>query len=1153
MKNTSNRAVSVIFIALLLLSLIPLNSVPAYAEESVCKKYWMDDGKISSSECESDGICKWCDGLGYDGLFSCIPKGESCTGRSEGTFCAVDEQCASGLKCTGDKFFANERACCPSGKYWKWSFVTDSGVCSDEPLCEDKDLDGRGDECRQGLDCDDLNPDIYYGNKEICFDSLDNDCDGRIDEGCYGSDPDTGEYGSYELGNYTSGAFCQVGICKDGDANCDGIDDPGCRTLSCTPHKEICNLKDDDCDGVVDDGCYTQCNTCGAGLLNWCDEEECSALGPGCLFKDGLFKNGCIETSTPKTAKCVEEVCNGIDDNCDGFADEGGVCDEQTPDVNVLLLIKQYRGEACSGHDECGGLQCAKSRWLKKGICCLPAEENKGGSCLDTRAVVGESCGEDDQCTSGYCSKGIHGFWRRVGGKLVPEWIKRAVTGKRGRGICCAAGTDYSAVAGSCVEGGTFTSIGDKDFCREKKDRGYACRDGEGHCQNDDECMAGSYCSQSKSPLASVCCPKGSYLDKDTLTCVKNIGKECSDCSGSKCKEDECLSLGATCTYNEGSCFERVRLGHDEGPCNADSQCYAPGEALYCAKNGERGTCCYPWETYNTKTGRCMVACSDGFCDTDGDFYNSRIELRYGANPAIPRDTPWLRLVRNDCEGPFDYEPYFSIEKNDQIVQMGIDSLTGGLIATLDSLFRGKFSDAAVGLMGNLGGIASGIVYGAADDVHFLYSIVGFAVYKMPEYIVGGTVSFAKVSAKILRSPTYISKVILSFKEKKEEAEERNPELNEQSVQEYVEAQDSSTRNDIMTAASDSAYSIDRGMWNQCSQMVHTKSFSSGFFGGYFWEQVLILGKVARVLQGAGKFAVRVGGYVVELIDNPIANLVGKPFKHFANEKNIAKLENKLTEELAGKYVKGGGAKTANALEIASILKGKTWDDLKPKQFDTIFDNFFGFKTFLKESLENSPKELKEHLRKTAVLLDTELGQTIFKTGMGKKGWDNGAVIRILNTLDDEGIKALDGAFKGASPATVKKFGDGMQKAMHRLDILRGETDILLSAAGARKAVDALENGKSFRKHLEDVGLVKKLPIGGTCFIAGTPVLTSQGSKPIEEIAVGDDVLAYDGRISTNQVVQTFEHKTDQLIEIELDGEVITTTKDHPFFVREAR
>jgi hypothetical protein len=78
--------------------------------------------------------------------------------------------------------------------------------------------------------------------------------------------------------------------------------------------------------------------------------------------------------------------------------------------------------------------------------------------------------------------------------------------------------------------------------------------------------------------------------------------------------------------------------------------------------------------------------------------------------------------------------------------------------------------------------------------------------------------------------------------------------------------------------------------------------------------------------------------------------------------------------------------------------------------------------------------------------------------------------------------------------------------------------------------------------------------VGGNprCFVAGTEILTSEGEKNIENIQVGDWVLADDpntpGEIEYKQVTDTFVRHTDKLVDLYIDGEVISTTGEHPFW-----
>jgi RHS repeat-associated protein len=77
------------------------------------------------------------------------------------------------------------------------------------------------------------------------------------------------------------------------------------------------------------------------------------------------------------------------------------------------------------------------------------------------------------------------------------------------------------------------------------------------------------------------------------------------------------------------------------------------------------------------------------------------------------------------------------------------------------------------------------------------------------------------------------------------------------------------------------------------------------------------------------------------------------------------------------------------------------------------------------------------------------------------------------------------------------------------------------------------------------------------CFVAGTPILTRTGLKPIEEIRAGDEVLSYNEKTKQNEfktVVQTMERFAEpgRILSIKVEGEVapLGVTAEHPFYVR---
>ena len=83
-------------------------------------------------------------------------------------------------------------------------------------------------------------------------------------------------------------------------------------------------------------------------------------------------------------------------------------------------------------------------------------------------------------------------------------------------------------------------------------------------------------------------------------------------------------------------------------------------------------------------------------------------------------------------------------------------------------------------------------------------------------------------------------------------------------------------------------------------------------------------------------------------------------------------------------------------------------------------------------------------------------------------------------------------------------------------------------------------------------GVATGKPATGACSFSGsTVVLMADGSrKPIDEVVVGDKVIATDPETG-EQVAKTVEHvfvHEDIVTDLVIDGEVITTTEDHPFW-----
>jgi intein/homing endonuclease len=80
----------------------------------------------------------------------------------------------------------------------------------------------------------------------------------------------------------------------------------------------------------------------------------------------------------------------------------------------------------------------------------------------------------------------------------------------------------------------------------------------------------------------------------------------------------------------------------------------------------------------------------------------------------------------------------------------------------------------------------------------------------------------------------------------------------------------------------------------------------------------------------------------------------------------------------------------------------------------------------------------------------------------------------------------------------------------------------------------------------------KDSPISGRCLVAGTPVETASGDKPIETVAVGEEVyglnsefIVVKARVSARK--RNPASATWRLVTA--DGQAVTATADHPFLV----
>ena len=247
-------------------------------------------------------------------------------------------------------------------------------------------------------DCNDLDPLAYPGAPEEC-DGQDDDCDGEVDEGfdgdgdgflvcggdCDDGDPDqnpaadevcNGEDDDCDGEIDEDDAVGVLTWYEDGDG--DGFGDPAAPDVDCdqppgfVPNPddcddadpdqypgadELCNGEDDDCDGDVDEDDAVD-------VVTWYGDADGDGFGDPAVADedcdqplDFVAIAGDCDDGDPDVNPDAEEICNGIDDDCDELTDEladgdgdgYAVCDGDCDDADVD--VNPDAEEVCDGID----------------------------------------------------------------------------------------------------------------------------------------------------------------------------------------------------------------------------------------------------------------------------------------------------------------------------------------------------------------------------------------------------------------------------------------------------------------------------------------------------------------------------------------------------------------------------------------------------------------------------------------------------------------------------------------------------------------------------------------------------------------------------------------------------------------------------------
>ncbi len=401
-----------------------------------------EDGK--ERECGTDkGLCRTGKQICQNGEWSkcegaVMPEKEVCDGQDNDCDGSIDENLANCCQPGETKKCGSDVGECKSGiqkcDAGKWT-ACEGDVGPKEEVCDgkDNDCDGQIDNIKKTNKP--LQRKCYTGpkntrNKGACKDGVqfcnsgkwgpcqnevlpekelcngkDDDCDGQIDNIAGTNNPLKRNCYSGPSGTENKGP------CRSGVQTCIGGQWGLCQG-QVLPTKEICNNQDDDCDGMVDNqpssnkpltkSCYT---------------------GPKGTENRGICKEGIQECIGGQWKKCKDEVlprkelCNGKDDDCDGYIDNGV---QGKPEVMKEKCYTGPKGTENKGICKSGLKYCRNGKWSSCENQVLPRKEVCNGKDDDCDGQVDEgNPGGGAFCNTGkqgLCSIGV---LTCKGGKIV--------------------------------------------------------------------------------------------------------------------------------------------------------------------------------------------------------------------------------------------------------------------------------------------------------------------------------------------------------------------------------------------------------------------------------------------------------------------------------------------------------------------------------------------------------------------------------------------------------------------------------------------------------------------------------------------------------------------------------------------------------------
>jgi hypothetical protein len=262
--------------------------------------------------------------------------------------------------------------------------------------CLDPDGDGY---CAENGDCNPSDPSVNPNATERC-NGLDDNCDGQVDEG------------------FRINESCGAAACK-GVYVCSADTLSSVCSADLTKGMEICsNHRDDDCDGEVDEEWHVYPNGTtypGCGCLPGSSAACGSNVGQCREGRKSCTSGGAWGACTGGTGPAAE-VCNGLDDDCDGIIDNVGA--GLGAATSAAASGCGCYGGAAPSAEQCNFIDDDCNGRIDDGItCCTPGDQTPCGSDVgacsqghyvcsslgqwDTSDCVGEASPVQEVCSNG--------------------------------------------------------------------------------------------------------------------------------------------------------------------------------------------------------------------------------------------------------------------------------------------------------------------------------------------------------------------------------------------------------------------------------------------------------------------------------------------------------------------------------------------------------------------------------------------------------------------------------------------------------------------------------------------------------------------------------------------------------------------------------